>query len=365
MARGGLTFRENVLLLRHSRMEALTDGLSGLANRRRLMRDLEDALASATMESGRTLAFFDLDGFKAYNDAFGHNAGDALLARLGRELATAVDGSGRAYRLGGDEFCILLDRETSRVAPTITRAANALGERGEGFVVTASFGVVQIPSEADGSEAALQLADGRMYAHKDSRRTTSRRQARDVLVAVLAEREPELRRHMADVSELALRTGRELGLEPEDLDVVARAAELHDIGKVAVPDDIIHKPGSLDDVEWRIMRQHTLVGERILAAAPALKGVARLVRLSHERWDGTGYPDRLSAEEIPVGARIIAVCDTYDAMTSERPYATARSHDEAIAELRRCAGGQFDPAFVEAFCAGNPVAPRRAALAPA
>jgi two-component system, cell cycle response regulator len=170
---------------------------------------------------------------------------------------------------------------------------------------------------------------------------------------------------MADVAELALRTGRELGLEPEDLDVVSRAAELHDIGKVAVPDDIIHKPGSLDDVEWRIMRQHTLVGERILAAAPALKGVARLVRLSHERWDGTGYPDRLGAEEIPIGARIIAVCDTYDAMTSERPYATARSHDEAIAELRRCAGGQFDPAVVEAFCAGNPVAPRRAALAPA
>jgi HD-GYP domain-containing protein (c-di-GMP phosphodiesterase class II) len=232
-------------------------------------------------------------------------------------------------------------------------------------VVTASFGVVQIPSEADGAEAALQLADGRMYAHKDSRRATSRRQARDVLVQVLAEREPELRRHMADVSELALRTGRELGLDPEDLDVVARAAELHDIGKVAVPDDIIHKPGSLDDVEWRIMRQHTLVGERILAAAPALKGVARLVRLSHERWDGTGYPDRLGAEEIPIGARIIAVCDTYDAMTSERTYATARSHDEAIAELRRCAGGQFDPVVVEAFCAGNPVAPRRAALAPA
>jgi two-component system, cell cycle response regulator len=365
MARCGLAFRENVMLLRGSREQALTDGLSGLANRRRLMSDLEDALATATVSSGRTLAFFDLDGFKAYNDAFGHNAGDALLARLGRDLAASVSGSGSAYRLGGDEFCILLDRETDRVEPTVTRAAYALSERGEGFTVSASFGVVQIPSEADSSEAALQLADGRMYAHKDSRRATSRRQARDVLVQVLAEREPELRRHMADVSQLAVRTGRELGLEPEDLDVVARAAELHDIGKVAVPDDIIHKPGSLDDVEWRIMRQHTLVGERILAAAPALKGVARLVRLSHERWDGTGYPDALAADEIPIGARIIAVCDTYDAMTSERAYATARSHDDAIAELRRCAGSQFDPAVVDAFCAGNPIAPQRAALAPA
>jgi diguanylate cyclase (GGDEF)-like protein len=365
MARGGLTFRENVALLRHSRVEALTDGLSGLANRRRLMSDLDEALASATVESGRTLAFFDLDGFKAYNDAFGHNAGDALLARLGRDLAKSVSDAGEAYRLGGDEFCILLDRETDRVEPIVKRAANALSERGEGFTVTASFGVVQIPSEAQSSEAALQLADGRMYAHKDSRRATSRRQARDVLVQVLAEREPELRRHMADVSDLALRTGRELGLDPEELDIVARAAELHDIGKVAVPDDIIHKPGPLDDVEWRIMRQHTLVGERILAAAPALSAVARLVRLSHERWDGRGYPDGLEGEAIPIGARVIAVCDTYDAITSKRSYADAQSHEAALAELQRCAGSQFDPVAVKAFCAANPAALSAAPLAAA
>jgi diguanylate cyclase (GGDEF)-like protein len=365
MARGVLTFRENLALLRHSRQEALTDGLSGLANRRRLMGDLEAALRSATTDVGRTLVFFDLDGFKSYNDAFGHNAGDALLARLGRALAASVFGLGSAYRLGGDEFCILLDRETRRLDPVVARAAVALSEQGEGFTVTASFGVVQIPSEAQSSEAALQLADGRMYAHKDSRRANSRRQARDVLIQVLAEREPELRRHMADVAELAAATGRELRLDPEDIDVISRAAELHDIGKVAVPDDIINKPGALDDVEWRIMRQHTLVGERILAAAPALTAVARLVRLSHERWDGTGYPDQIAGEAIPVGARIIAVCDTYDAMTSKRAYAGARTHDEAIAELRRCAGGQFDPSVVAAFCTANPVRPAQSALVPA
>jgi two-component system cell cycle response regulator len=362
MARGGLTFRENVVLLRASREQALTDGLSGLANRRRLMLDLEATLATASRGSGRTLVFFDLDGFKAYNDAFGHIAGDALLARVGRTLAASVSVPGGAYRLGGDEFCVLLDRETGADDPVVARAAEALCEHGEGFTVTASYGVVQIPSEADSSEAALQLADERMYAHKDSRRANSRRQARDVLVQVLAEREPELRRHMAEVSELAVRTGRELGLEAEELDIVARAGELHDIGKVAVPDDIIHKPGALDDVEWRIMRQHTLVGERILAAAPALKAVARLVRLSHEHWDGAGYPDRLAGEEIPVGARIIAVCDTYDAITSERAYASARSHEDAIAELRRCSGTQFDATVVAAFCTANPVRPEPVAL---
>ena len=354
MARGGLTFREN-LLLRRSHQEALTDGLSGLANRRKLMHDLEDALIDADKHA-RALLFFDLDGFKAYHDAFGHSAGDALLARLGRALGGAVEGRGTAYRLGGDEFCLLLDGRLGRLDAIVTSAVTALSEHGEGFDVTASYGIVQIHTEAASSEAALQLADERMYAHKDSRRATSRRQARDVLVQVLAEREPELRRHMADVAELAMRTGRELGLDPEQLDVLARAAELHDIGKVAVPDDILNKPGPLDDVEWRIMRQHTLVGERILAAAPALSAVARLVRLSHERWDGRGYPDGLEGEDIPIGARVIAVCDTYDAITSKRSYADAQSHEAALAELRRCAGSQFDPVAVKAFCAANPAA---------
>ncbi len=364
MARGGLTFRENLRLLRRSHDESLTDGLSGLPNRRRLMNDLKDALSHADEEI-RALLFFDLDGFKAYNDAFGHSAGDALLARLGGALAHAVEGRGTAYRLGGDEFCLLLDGELGRFDPIVMRAVEALSEHGEGFDVGASYGIVQIPTEAASSEAALQLSDERMYAHKDSRRATSRRQARDVLVQVLAEREPELRRHMADVAELAARTGRELGLDTEQLDVLARAAELHDIGKVAVPDDILNKPGPLDDVEWRLMRQHTLVGERILAAAPALAAVARLVRLSHERWDGSGYPDRLAGEDIPIGARVIAVCDTYDAITSNRSYADARTHEQALAELERCAGSQFDPVAVRAFCAANPVALAHTPLAPA
>jgi len=172
-----------------------------------------------------------------------------------------------------------------------------------------------------------------------------------VLIQVLAEREPELRRHMADVSELAMRTGRELGLEPEQLDVVARAAELHDVGKIAVPDEILHKPGPLDDNEWELMRQHTIIGDRILGAAPAMRPVAEIVRASHERWDGEGYPDRLAGEQIPLGARIVSVCDAYHAMTTPRSYQGKLQRDAALAELRRCAGTQFDPIVVEAFCA--------------
>src|SRR5207253_8614016 len=137
------------------------------------------------------------------------------------------------------------------------------------------------------------------------------------------------------------------GRRPEELDEVARAAELHDVGKMAVPEQILNKPGPLDKGELEFIRQHTIVGERILAAAPALSPVARLVRASHENWDGSGYPDGLKGEEIPLASRIIAVCDAYHAMTSNRPYQAAVPQDEALAELRRCAGSHFDPVLVE------------------
>lgn len=130
---------------------------------------------------------------------------------------------------------------------------------------------------------------------------------------------------------------------------VRQGAELHDIGKLAVPDAILNKPGPLDEEEWTFMRRHTLVGERILAAAPALADVARLVRSSHERFDGSGYPDHLVGESIPLGARVIAVCDAWDAMTTDRPYRRAMEHAEALAELERCSGTQFDPAVVKVF----------------
>jgi two-component system, cell cycle response regulator len=139
-------------------------------------------------------------------------------------------------------------------------------------------------------------------------------------------------------------------MSPEDLDEVARAAELHDVGKVAIPDAILNKPGPLDESEWNFMRRHTVIGERILLSAPALRPVARLVRSSHERWDGGGYPDGLRGDEIPLGARVVAVCDAFDAMTTERPYREPIPESQALAELRRCAGTQFDPMVVDAFC---------------
>jgi HD-GYP domain-containing protein (c-di-GMP phosphodiesterase class II) len=195
-----------------------------------------------------------------------------------------------------------------------------------------------------------------MYTQKAAGRASAARQSRDVLISTLREREPDLHDHLEGVAGLASGVARALRMGAEERDEVIRAAELHDIGKVAVPDAILNKPGPLDESEWKFMREHTVIGERILAAAPALKGVAALVRSSHERWDGDGYPDRLAGEEIPLGARIVAVCDAYHAMTTERPYSPGMSHDEAIAELRLCAGTQFDPAVVDAFVRVNSLA---------
>jgi diguanylate cyclase (GGDEF)-like protein/putative nucleotidyltransferase with HDIG domain len=348
VVRLALTVLENLQIADDSKREALTDGLTGLGNRRRLMLDVEAALGSG---EATVLVLYDLDGFKTYNDTFGHPAGDALLERLGRELGEAVSKVGMAYRPGGDEFCTLLESNSSDLSAHIARTVAALSERGGGFSVAPSYGSVVIPHEASDVTLALQLADKRLYEQKgDRRRTRDGAQVRDVLMQALRERRPDLDDHLGGVASLAHAVAERLALNAEDVDEVTRAAELHDIGKMAVPDAILEKPASLDEREREMIRQHTIVGERILAVSPALRSVGKLVRLSHERWDGDGYPDGLIGDEIPLGARIIAVCDAFDAMTTDRPYQPAVPLDEALAELRRCAGTQFDPGVVEVFC---------------
>lgn len=348
--RMALAFMENQKMLLVSRREAVTDALTGMGNRRKMMQDLQAAMQKATPAEPRVLLLFDLNGFKRYNDTFGHPAGDHLLARLGQALEATMAPHGRAYRLGGDEFCALVQPGPAGSEPLVAAAAAALTVQGEGFKVESSFGSALIPMEAETVETALQLADRRMYAQKGQGRKTVSQQTRDVLLTTLHERQPQLHTHLRDVADLSLAVGRRLGMGPEALDETARAAELHDVGKVAIPDAILDKPGPLDEREWEFMRRHTLIGERILSSAPALIPVAKLVRSSHERFDGKGYPDGRAGEEIPLGARVVAVCDAYDAMTSDRPYRKALSPTEAIAELRRAAGTQFDPRVVEAFC---------------
>jgi diguanylate cyclase (GGDEF)-like protein len=344
--------RENERLLAASREEALTDALTGLPNRRALVHDL--GLLFDTDREAATphmLGLFDLDGFKLYNDTFGHPAGDGLLTRLGRRLANAMAGEAKAYRMGGDEFCVLMPFGTDDADPFVTAdlAAKALSEASEGVVIECSYGTASLPAEAHSMEQALRLVDHRLYDRKTGRSSASR-QSTDVLVQVLRERGADLHGHLTEVAELAALTARELHLPHHEVKRIELAAELHDVGQSAVPDLILTKPGPLDDAERDVMRRHPRIGERIVRAAPSLARTADLVRSSHERYDGTGYPDGIPGPAIPLGARIIGVCDAYVRMTTEQPYQRAVSTAEALAELRRCAGTQFDPGIVEVVC---------------
>ena len=335
------TQREQAELNEH---QALHDALTGLANRRTLYLDVGARLATG---DPFVLAIFDLDGFKAYNDTFGHPAGDALLARLGNRAGTAVAGRGTAYRMGGDEFCVV--GEAAHADATIEDARAALCDQGEAFAIGCSRGAARVPEEATTLERALQLADDRLYIDKRTTKIAESLQVRDALLQLVAEQNVELATHATSVADLAAATAARLGLPAEAIARTRIAAELHDIGKTAIPASILAKPGPLDDDEWEFIKRHTLIGERIVAAAPALAHIAPVVRSSHERQDGHGYPDGLSADSIPLGARIVAVVDAFDAMVTHRAYKPAVSASEALAELRRCAGSQFDPLVVDAF----------------
>jgi diguanylate cyclase (GGDEF)-like protein/putative nucleotidyltransferase with HDIG domain len=371
VARLALTFRENLRMLHATEEEATTDALTGLGNRRALVEDLQRAAEELDHGGAYALALFDLDGFKSYNDAFGHPAGDALLERLGRNLAAMLGSDGRGYRMGGDEFCVLApvragdgdgDGDGEKL---LRRAAAALSEQGPSFDVGCSYGSVTLDAEHRDPVAALRLADQRMYEYKRGGRPTTAESVHRVLLRVVSEHDGELHHHVVGVSDLAEAVAGRLGLDDADVAQIRRAATLHDIGKLAIPDDILHAPRPLTPEEWEYMHQHTVIGARIIGAAPELAPVATIVRSSHERYDGGGYPDGLAAGEIPLGARIVAVCDSFEAMTAARAYRTAMPEDAALAELERCSGTQFDPDVVAAFLAVLRERRQHAAPAPA
>jgi diguanylate cyclase (GGDEF)-like protein len=342
-----LTHRESIDNLATSRRQARTDSLTGLGNRFALLGALDAALADPEPHA---LLLFDLDGFKNYNDSYGHPAGDALLARLGSRLADATPAHGSAYRIGGDEFCVVAPSPADDpVEALVARVRPALCEEGDGFKIGASCGHALLPDDAPDAAEALRVADRLLYAEKNSGRVSARVQSAQVLRRALEAWDAELGEHTEDVAALAAGVARRLGLDDDEVERVGTAAELHDVGKIAIPRSILRKPGALDDDEWSFMRRHTLIGERIAQGAPALVGVAGLIRSSHERWDGGGYPDGLAGDAIPLGAQILFVCDSFSAMTADRCYQAGMPAAEAEEELRRHAGSQFSPVVVEAF----------------
>ncbi len=334
---------------------AARDPLTGLLNRREFDTALSNEIARCKRHGGGwSLALVDLDGFKGINDANGHATGDLALRETARALAAACRASDSAFRIGGDEFALLLPETPDRAAATAAAERACDGFAAGSLGLSASYGVAVWPDDGVHKDTVMNIADRRLYDMKGGRTgigapvdTTA-----DVL-AVLADAleasDPYTAEHTQVVAELCEGVGRRLGLSRAKLRALRHAALLHDVGKIAVPQEILNKPGKLTMEEFEQVKRHSIVGPRMLERVPQLRASLPLIRSAHERWDGHGYPDGLGGDEIPLGARIIAACDAFHAMTSDRPYRDALPHAHAVAELRCCAGTQFDPDAVAAL----------------
>lgn len=316
-----------------------------------------------------SVAVVDIDGFREINLNHGYGAGDEVLVAVADVISDITRVHDLACRMGGDEFAVLLPETGSDAARQMSdRMLLALEDLSAGPVrgLAVSVGIAALRPKQSPERLLACAADARDHAHSagggraavyagdgDENEELAPDPTHGDVVAALAsalqERDQYTGDHSESVVDVAGRVAESLAMDEEAIAKLRSAALLHDIGKVGVPDHILHKPGPLDEHEWEVMRQHPEIGERILRAIPGLGGVAKIVRHEHERWDGKGYPDGLSGEEIPIGARIILVCDAYHAMTSDRPYRMAMSHTDAVAELTRNAGTQFDPNVAEAL----------------
>lgn len=321
--------------------EALPDPVTGLATHDRLLADL-----SRELESGSevTLYLFALDGFKDYNDAYGDQCGDALLGWLGRKLRDAVGSYGTAYRMRGGSFALLAVGSERFTNALCAAAASALSETGDGFQISCDVGSASLPSETRVPREGLELAARRAAKAAGERHVRSGRRAPADAIEAL-----RLVRSRQDVATLAVAIARRLGVPEAQIEHVENAMHLCDVGNVAVPRAVLSYPGKITGPEWQFIHLHTLVGARLIAGPLGMEAVAGLVRHSHERWDGAGYPDGLSGEAIPLGSRIVFVCSAFHDMTSERPHNPALEPADAVGQLERGAGSQFDPAVVQAF----------------
>ena len=325
-----------------------TDPLTGCLNRRGFRERLDAELARARRDGSEVaLIVVDLDDFKGVNDRHGHAAGDELLCWVARTLEDALRVEDMVARLGGDEFALVLSGADPLVA--VERVQARLAER-----TPASVGVAVFPVDGVDADALHHVADADLYDNKHGRRGRRREVRRELswaaaLAAAVDERMAVQHEHSNAVAGYAAAIGRRLGWSRDEIGQLRLAAMLHDVGKVRVPQAILRKPGPLDADEWAEIAKHPVVGAEIVARVEGLDAIGPWIRHSHERIDGAGYPDGLAGDQIPLASRILLVADAFDAMTSDRSYRRAMSREDAIAELDRNAGTQFDAGCVEAL----------------
>ncbi len=348
-----------------------TDALTGLLNHRMIAEHIGREVARAMRYGGRFgLIVIDLDNFKLLNDTYGHPVGDEALRRFARILMDQTREIDSVGRCGGDEFMLVLPEcGPQEIAGAVEKlrtvlASNAF-EAPDGSLVPIrmSLGVACYPDDAQDVNTLIALADANLYLSKSRGGETVTGVPLDEisledmtafgmlgsLVTLVDNKDRYTRHHSEEVTALAMIIGKALDLSEESQRVLRVAGLLHDVGKIGVPDRILRKPGRLTDEEYEIVRQHSAVGDAIIAAIPDLAEIRSIVLSHHERYDGSGYPSELCGDKIPLMARILAVADSYSAMVTDRPYRKARTKEAAIAELLACRGTQFDPECVDAF----------------
>ncbi|MCA1032180.1 diguanylate cyclase [Bacillus timonensis] len=372
----GSSFQNYYKMFDHFRDLSTKDELTGLYNHRYFQETLKESL---TKHQSVSLLLLDLDYFKVYNDLFGHPKGDKLLKELSKLLALDTPEDGIICRYGGEEFAIILpdldSEEAIKVAECIRNRVSSHPFEGVEHMpnnrITVSIGVSNYPDMADNKENIIMLADQALYKIKytsrnkvqlyssviDELKTSFRFEHKEeevlqtikTFLTIINSKDRYTYSHTERIMEYAESLAKELGLSTEQVKTVRYAALLHDIGKVEVPTEILNKRSKLTEEEWHTIQMHVFWGEEIVKPIEELSQCLPIIRHHHERFDGKGYPDQLSKTEIPLLARILTIVDSFDAMTTNRPYQKVKTIKEACEELRRCAGTQFDPTLVEPF----------------
>ncbi len=329
------------------------DDLTGLFNRAFFEEELRRLDTERQLPI--SLILIDVNGLKFVNDAFGHPEGDRILIDTTRIIEESCRREDIICRWGGDEFVILLPQCNEEDVEKICQRIKTIPLKNDRNLIPLSLalGTATKNEINQNIQGILSDAEDRMYRNKLLESKSSRSSILASLQKTLQERTHETEEHELRLQNLALKIGRAIGLSGSELDDLVLLAALHDIGKIAIPDHILKKPGPLSPEEWIIMKSHTEIGYRIALTSPELGLISELILTHHERWDGFGYPKGLEGEEIPLLSRILSIIDAYDAMTNTRPYRKATTSEEALAELHKNAGTQFDPELVKTFIETN------------